>query len=63
VRSKQRAREVESFLDVGANRGALQRPAHLLGDRHEAVRKNAELNRIAHAVGALELGRGRGRGG
>ena len=58
VRSKQRARKVEAFLHVGRDGRALQRAAHLLGDRHEAVRKDAELNRVAHAVRALELGGG-----
>lgn len=38
---KQRARVIEPFLDVGTDAGLLQGAAHLLGNGHEAVRKDA----------------------
>lgn len=37
VWSKECTREIEALLYVGADCGLLQRPAHGLGDAHEAV--------------------------
>ena len=34
------AGEVQTLLDVGRDRSALQRPAHLFRDRHEQVAEN-----------------------
>ena len=53
------AREIEAFLDVGAHAGLLQGAAHLLGDRHEAVREDGELDRI-DLRGEVGVGFGRG---
>ncbi|GKT94385.1 LOW QUALITY PROTEIN: uncharacterised protein [Colletotrichum tofieldiae] len=40
------AGEVEAFLDGGRDGGALEGGAHLLGDGHEAVGKDGELDRV-----------------
>jgi hypothetical protein len=45
------ARVVEALLDVGRDRGIAEHRAHLLGDRHEAIAKDLEPDRI----GALEV--------
>ena len=37
---KDRTGEIQTLLDVGRDRGALQRTAHLFGNRHEQVPKN-----------------------
>ena len=39
VRVKQSAGEVQTLLDVGAQRRTLEHPPHLPGDRQEAIRE------------------------
>mmetsp|Transcript_38687 Transcript_38687/g.66886 ORF Transcript_38687/g.66886 Transcript_38687/m.66886 type:complete len:386 (-) Transcript_38687:1797-2954(-) len=43
---EQRAGEIQALFDVHADRGALQRAAHLLGNAHEAVTEHTEVDRI-----------------
>ena len=45
VAIEQRAGVVETFLDVGRDRGALQQLPHLLDDRAEPVREQFQLNK------------------
>lgn len=40
------AAEVQSFLDVGADRGPLQGPPHLFSDTHEAVTEQRQLDAV-----------------
>ncbi len=47
---EQRTAEVQPFLDVGGDGGALQGPAHLLRNGHEAVAKDGEENRVDRLV-------------
>ena len=46
VGSEQGAGEIQTLLDVGGDGGLLQHAAHLLGDGHEQVAENGQLNRI-----------------
>ncbi len=45
-RPEHRAGVILPFLDVGGDRGALQRPPHLFRDRHEPVAEDRELDGI-----------------
>ncbi len=47
-------REVEPFLDVHRHCGVLEHDAHLLGDVHEEVVEDLELDRVGHR--GVELG-------
>lgn len=40
------AGEVEAFFDVSADTGLLKSAAHLFGDGHESMAKDAEYNGI-----------------
>jgi hypothetical protein len=44
--AKESAREVEALLDVGGDRRALERLAHLLGNAHEAVAEQRQLDGV-----------------
>mmetsp|Transcript_28908 Transcript_28908/g.94113 ORF Transcript_28908/g.94113 Transcript_28908/m.94113 type:complete len:805 (-) Transcript_28908:45-2459(-) len=69
VGREERAREVESLLDVDADAGALQRATHLLRDAHEAVREDGQLDGVqcwgdaAARAGGGGSGSGGGGGG
>ncbi len=50
VAIEQRTGKIQPLLDVHRSCGVLQRNSHLLGNRHEGVVENFELNRIDRAA-------------
>lgn len=46
IRSEERTREVEALLDIRADGRLLQRASHSFCNTHEAVRKQAERDRV-----------------
>jgi hypothetical protein len=44
----------ETNLDVGGNRRALQRATHLLGNRHETVAEQRQMNHVKLSADAPE---------
>ena len=58
VGREQRAREIQSLLDVDGVRRVLEHDAHLLGDVHEEVVEHLEHDRIGVAAERLAAQRG-----
>lgn len=55
VRREQCTREIESLLDIGTNRGLLERTTHCLRNTHEAVGEERKKDRV-RSIAARLLG-------